>query len=72
VSLPRASDSTAVVVLSDRLREGQMRGILQHVAAAERWLAGLADTQLEDVDPTVAPVLAALGGTDALVYTPRS
>ena len=49
-----------------------MRGILQHVAAAERWLAGLADTQLEDVDPTVAPVLAALGGTDALVYTPRS
>jgi transposase len=29
-------------------------------------------TQLEDVDPTIAPVLAALGVTDALVYTPGS
>ena len=29
-------------------------------------------TQLEDVDPTVAPILAALGVTDALVYTPGS
>jgi len=38
------ADRTVVVVRSDRLREGQMRGILQHVARAERWLAGLADT----------------------------
>jgi transposase len=38
------ADRTVVVVCSDRLREGQMRGILQHVAKAERWLAALADT----------------------------
>jgi transposase len=38
------ADRTAVVVQSERLREGQMRGILQHVATTERWLAALADT----------------------------
>lgn len=38
------ADRTVVVVRSDRLREGQMRGILQQVARAERWLAGLGDT----------------------------
>jgi len=38
------ADRTVVVVQSDRLREGQMRGILQHAARAERWLAQLADT----------------------------
>jgi len=38
------ADRTVVVVRSDRLHDGQMRGILQHVARAERWLAGLADT----------------------------
>ena len=38
------ADRTVVVVQSDRLRAGQMRGILQHVATAERWLAALADT----------------------------
>ena len=38
------ADRTVVVVRSDRLREGQRRGILQHVARAERWLAGLGDT----------------------------
>jgi hypothetical protein len=67
-----------------------MRGILQHVTRAERWLAELADTlrrvtvvrmgcakrrlnvttQLEDVDPTLAPFLPGLGVTEALVYTP--
>jgi transposase len=38
------ADRTVVVVQSERLRAGQMRGILQHVARAERWLAELADT----------------------------
>jgi transposase len=37
-------DRTAIVLLSERLREGQMRGILQHVAGAERWLSRLAAT----------------------------
>lgn len=35
---------TAVVLVSERLREGQMRGALQHVASAKRWLARLAQT----------------------------
>ena len=38
------ADRTVVVVRSDRLHDGQMRGILQHVTRAERWLARLADT----------------------------
>jgi transposase len=37
-------ERTAVVLLSERLRQGQMRGILQHVASAQRWLSKLADT----------------------------
>lgn len=37
-------ERTAIVLLSERLREGQMRGILQHVASAERWLSELAAT----------------------------
>ena len=37
-------DRTVIVIVSERLREGQMRGIMQHVAAAQRWLARLADT----------------------------
>jgi hypothetical protein len=40
----RGADRTVVVVRSDRLREGQMRGILRHVAWAECWLAQPADT----------------------------
>lgn len=35
---------TAIVLLSERLREGQKRGILQHVASAQRWLSRLAQT----------------------------
>jgi transposase len=35
---------TVVVLLSERLREGQMAGVMQHVAKAEKWLAKLADT----------------------------
>jgi len=35
---------TVVVLVSERLREGQIRGILQHVASAQKWLANLADT----------------------------
>jgi transposase len=38
------ADRTVVVLQSERLRAGQMRGILQHVAKAERWLATQADT----------------------------
>ena len=38
------ADRTVVVLQSERLREGQMRGVLQHVAKAERWLATQADT----------------------------
>jgi transposase len=38
------SERTLVVVLSERLREGQRRGVLQHVASAERWFARLAAT----------------------------
>ena len=35
---------TAVVLVSERLREGQIRGILQHVESAQRWLSALAET----------------------------
>jgi transposase len=38
------ADRTIVVLVSDRLREGQKRGILQHVASAKRWLDRLAQT----------------------------
>jgi transposase len=38
------AERTALVVLSERLREGQARGILQHVASAREWLEGLAQT----------------------------
>lgn len=37
-------ERTVVVLVSERLREGQMRGILQHVASARRWLDDLAST----------------------------
>jgi transposase len=37
-------ERTVVVLLSERLREGQKRGILQHVASAQRWLARLNQT----------------------------
>ncbi len=37
-------ERTVVVLLSERLREGQMRGILQHVASARRWLDDLTNT----------------------------
>lgn len=35
---------TAVVLISERLREGQRRGILQHVASVQRWLSRLEQT----------------------------
>lgn len=38
------TERTVVVLVSERLREGQMRGILQHVASARRWLDALANT----------------------------
>jgi transposase len=38
------AERTAVLVLSERLREGQMRGILQHVESALRWLSDLDET----------------------------
>jgi len=38
------ADRTIVVLVSERLREGQKRGILQHVASAARWLDRLAQT----------------------------
>jgi len=37
-------ERTAVVLLSERLREGQMRGVLQYAASARRWLEELAQT----------------------------
>jgi len=37
-------ERTAVVLISERLRQGQMRGILQHIASAKRWLSRLAAT----------------------------
>ena len=38
------AERTAVLVLSERLREGQIRGILQHVKSALRWLLDLDET----------------------------
>jgi transposase len=38
------AERTAVVVISERLRRGQIAGILQHVESANRWLASLAET----------------------------
>lgn len=38
------AERTAIVLLSERLREGQKRGILQHVASAQRWLSRLEQT----------------------------
>jgi transposase len=38
------TERTAVLVLSERLRQGQMRGILQHVKSALRWLSDLDET----------------------------
>jgi len=38
------TERTAIVLLSERLREGQMRGVLQHAASAQRWLEDLAVT----------------------------
>jgi transposase len=35
---------TVVVLVSERLRDGQMRGVLQHAASAQKWLSRLADT----------------------------
>jgi transposase len=35
---------TVVVLVSEQLRDGQIRGILQHVETAQRWLSQLADT----------------------------
>jgi len=35
---------TVVVVVSESFRAGQMRGVLQHVASARKWLDGLAQT----------------------------
>jgi transposase len=37
-------ERTTVVLLSERLRQGQMRGVLQHAASAQRWLGELAQT----------------------------
>ena len=36
-------ERTVVVIVSERLREGQARGILQQVASAQKWLSELAD-----------------------------
>jgi transposase len=38
------TERTAVLVLSERLRQGQMRGILQHVKSALRWFSDLDET----------------------------
>lgn len=38
------ADRTVVVLVSERLREGQKRGILQHMASAVRWFDRLAQT----------------------------
>ncbi len=37
-------ERTAIVLLSEQLRQGQMHGVLQHVACAERWLSSLKET----------------------------
>jgi transposase len=38
------AERTLVIVVSETLRAGQIRGILQHVASAKKWLQDLADT----------------------------
>lgn len=38
------AERTVVVVCSERLRQGQMAGVMQHVATAQRWLSEQADT----------------------------
>lgn len=38
------AERVVVVLVSERLRDGQRRGILQHVASAQRWLERLAKT----------------------------
>ena len=38
------AERTVVVLLSERLRDGQRRGVLQHVASAHRWLERLSKT----------------------------
>ena len=38
------AERTVVVLCSERLREGQMAGVLQHVAKAQQWLAEQAET----------------------------
>ena len=35
---------TAVVMISERLKQGQIQGILQHAATAQEWLSNLSDT----------------------------
>ena len=37
-------ERTTVVVVSETLRAGQLRGIMQHLASAQQWLHDLADT----------------------------
>ncbi len=37
------AERTLVVVCSERLRQGQMAGVMQHVAKARQWLSELAD-----------------------------
>ncbi len=38
------AERTVVVVVSESFRAGQLRGVLQHVASARKWLDHLADT----------------------------
>jgi transposase len=38
------AERTLVIVVSETLRTGQIRGILQHAASAQKWLQELADT----------------------------
>ena len=38
------TERTAIVLVSERLRQGQMRGVMQHVASTKRWLSSLANT----------------------------
>jgi transposase len=38
------AERTLVIVVSETLRAGQIRGILQHAASAKKWLQELADT----------------------------
>jgi transposase len=38
------AERTVIVLCSERLRQGQMAGVLQHVAKAQRWLSEQADT----------------------------